>query len=267
VGRTARSLRDRWAAGKPAFGVWAALACPFAVDLYTTPGVDYVCVDQQHGVVDYQDMVGMMRAAEAAGSVPMTRIPGNQAWLIGKALDAGAQGVVVPLVSTPEEAAAAVAACRYPPDGVRSFGPIRSSVTMGARDVGTLGGDVLCFVMIETRAGVENAERIAAVPGLDGIYTGPADLALGLGLAPDLDKAEPEHVAAVERILGACRSAGIVAGIQCGSGASARRYADRGFGLVTFAKDSSVLQAAMRKELEAAAGEAGAAGAGVRGYT
>jgi 4-hydroxy-2-oxoheptanedioate aldolase len=259
-------LREKWAADDVAFGVWAALACPFAVDLYASPDVDYVCVDQQHGIVDYQDMVGMMRAAEAGGSVPLTRVPGNQAWIIGKALDAGAQGVVVPLVSTPEEAAAAVAACRYPPDGVRSFGPVRASVTMRARDVGTLGGEVLCFVMIETRQGVENAERIAAVPGLDGIYIGPADLALGLGLAPDLDKADPEHVAAVRRILAACRGAGIVAGIQCGSGASARRHADMGFRLVTFAKDSSVLESAMRRELEAAAGETLAAAA-AKGYT
>jgi 4-hydroxy-2-oxoheptanedioate aldolase len=258
----ARALRDRWAAGRPAFGVWAALACPFAVELCAASGVDYVCVDQQHGVVGEQDLVGLMRAAEARGSVPMTRVPANRPWLIGKALDLGAQGVVVPLVSSPAEAAAAVAACRYPPQGVRSFGPIRSSLTLGAHDLGTLGQEVLCFVMVETRAGVEQVERIAATPGLDGIYVGPADLALGLGLAPDLDKTEPEHEAAVERILRACRAAGIVAGIQCGSGRSARRYADMGFRLVTFAKDSSVLQAAMRRELEGALGEVRPAASG-----
>ncbi|HZV50105.1 MAG TPA: aldolase/citrate lyase family protein [Candidatus Dormibacteraeota bacterium] len=264
---TAGALRARWAAGKPTFGVWVALACPFAVELLATPGVDYVCVDQQHGIVDGRDVVGLMRAAEGRGAVPITRVPANRPWLIGKALDVGAQGVVVPLVSSPGEAAAAVAACRYPPAGVRSFGPIRSSITMDARDPRTLGDEVLCFVMVETREGVEQVERIAATPGLDGIYVGPADLALGLGLAPDLDKAEPEHEAAVERILHACRAAGIVAGIQCGSGRSARRYADMGFQLVTFAKDSSVLQAAMRRELEAALGEARPAAAGRDGYT
>jgi 4-hydroxy-2-oxoheptanedioate aldolase len=250
----ARQLRAKWAADETAFGIWAALPTAFAAELMAEPGVDYICVDQQHGVVDYPDMVEMVRGIEGRGAVPLTRVPVNQGWLIGKCLDAGAQGVVVPLVSTPEEAAAAVAACRYPPAGVRSFGPIRSSVSMGSNDPHLLGDSVLCFVMIETRTGVENAESIASVPGLDGIYIGPADLALGLGLPPGLDREEPEHVAAIERILEACQRAGIVPGIQCSSGAAARRLADRGFRFVTFTKDSSLLQAAVRRELAALRG-------------
>src|SRR5690606_1042151 len=130
-----------------------------------------------------------------------------------KALDAGAQGVVVPLVNTRAQAAAAVAACRYPPKGVRSFGPTRAALISESRDAASLGDSVLCFVMVETREGLENIDEIASTPGLDGIYIGPADLALGLGLAPDLDKTDPEHVAAVDRILKACKKNGIVAGI------------------------------------------------------
>src|SRR6185295_2577869 len=110
------------------------------------------------------------------------------------------------------EAAAAVAACRYSPRGNRSFGPVRASMVMSSRDVAVMGDGVLCFVMVETREGVEK---------LDGIYVGPADLALGLGLQPDLDKEEPEHVAAVESILAACKKHGIVPGIQCGNGKAA----------------------------------------------
>jgi len=230
-------------------------------------GVSYICVDQQHGVIDYADLVEMTRAIEGRGVVPITRVPANQAWLIGKALDAGSQGVVVPLVNTRAEAAAAVAACRYPPAGGRSFGPVRATMTMKARDTATLGS-VVCFVMVETREALNNIDEIAATPGLDGIYIGPADLALGLGLAPDLDKEEPEHVAAVERIRVACERNGIVAGIQCGSGRSAHSYVERGFGLVTYGKDSAFLQAAAQRELAIARGaDVATAGAVRQAYT
>jgi 4-hydroxy-2-oxoheptanedioate aldolase len=138
-------------------------------------------------------------------------------------------------------------------------------MTMEARDTATLGDSVLCFVMVETREGVERIDEIVATPGLDGIYIGPADLALGLGLPPDLDKQEPEHVAAVQRILEACQRHKIVPGIQTGSGAAARKQADRGFRLVTFSKDSSLLPAAVQLEVNAALGNDGPQAA--RGYT
>jgi 4-hydroxy-2-oxoheptanedioate aldolase len=121
--------------------------------------------------------------------------------------------------------------------------------------------------MVETREGVEKIDEIASTPGLDGIYVGPADLALGLGLQPDLDKEEPEHVAAVERILAACKKYGIVPGIQCGNGKAARRQADRGFRFVTFTKDSSLLPAAVGKEVAALGVESAAGNAPQKGYT
>ena len=126
---------------------------------------------------------------------------------------------------------------------------------MGARDTATLGGEPFCFVMVETREALNNIDEIASTPGLDGIYVGPADLALGLGMTPDLDKDEPEHVAAVARILKACQVNGVVAGIQCGSGESGRKYAQMGFGLVTITKDSSALQSAVKKDVQAALGQ------------
>lgn len=250
----ASNLRAKWKAGGVAFGAWAALPDAFAAELMCVPGVDYVCIDQQHGLVDYVAAVEMLRAIEGRGVVALTRVPANQGWLIGKALDAGIQGVVVPMVSTAAEAREAVAACRYFPRGNRSFGPVRASMVMDSRDMAVVGDSVLCFVMVETREGVERVDEIAATPGLDGIYVGPADLALGLGLPPNLDKEEPEHKAAVARILDACRRHNIIAGIQCGSGKSARKFADQGFQLVTFTKDSSLLPAAVEKEVAAALG-------------
>ncbi len=250
----ARHLRSLWARGEAALGAWCAMPGAFGLELMAVPGVDYICIDQQHGLIDYPEMVAMLRAAEGRGVVPFTRVPANEPWLIGKALDAGVQGIIVPMANTGEDARRAVAACRYGAKGIRSYGPLRSSMTMQSRDIAVLGDEVLCFVMVETREGLANIEEIAATPGLDGIYVGPADLALGLGLPPDLDKGEPEHVAAVQAILAACRRHGIVPGIQCGSGKAARGQVGAGFRLVTFAKDSALIGAALKRELIGARG-------------
>ena len=122
---------------------------------------------------------------------------------------------------------------------------------------------MLCFVMVETREALRNIEEIASTPGLDGIYIGPADLALGLGLPPDLDKTEPEHIAAVASIRDACLRHGIVAGIQCASGMSGKAYAEQGFQFITVIKDTALLQAAARREFQNALGRGGTAGAAV----
>jgi 4-hydroxy-2-oxoheptanedioate aldolase len=250
----ANVLRAKWKSGGTAFGAWAAIPSGFAAELLCVDGIDYVCIDQQHGLVSYDSMIEMLRAIEGRGTVALTRVPANEAFMIGHALDAGVQGVVVPMVSSGAEAKKAVAACRYAPKGNRSFGPVRASFVMNSRDIAVVGDSVLCFVMVETREAVERIDEIASTPGLDGIYVGPADLALGLGLPPNLDKQEPEHVAAVDKILAACKRHNIIAGIQCGSGRSARKHADKGFQLVTFTKDSSLLPAAVEKELAAALG-------------
>src|SRR5215207_10499160 len=150
-------------------------------------GVDYVCVDQQHGVIDYDSMVPMFQAIRAEGAAPITRVLSNDPFLIMKALDAGSWGVIVPLVNSAEDAARAASACRYPPQGIRSFGPVRAAGVIGSRDPEKLGGEVLCLVMVETREALERVDEIAATPGVDGIYIGPADLALSLGLPPTLE--------------------------------------------------------------------------------
>jgi 4-hydroxy-2-oxoheptanedioate aldolase len=258
-------LREQWRDGKPALGAWAAIGSAFSAELMCVPGVDYICIDQQHGLIDYPQIIDMMRAIELYGITPFTRVPANESWMIGKVLDAGIQGVIVPMVSSGEEARKAVAACRYGKGNTRSYGPIRASMAMGSRDIGVVGDEVLCFVMVETKEGVEQIDEIASTPGLDGIYIGPADLALGLGLPPDLDKEEPEHVAAVEKILRACQAHNIIPGIQCGSGRAARKQVEKGFKLVTFFKDSAALPAAAEREL-AAAQTGDAAPAAARAY-
>ena len=220
-------------------------------------GVDYVCVDQQHGVIDYDSMVPMVQAIRAEGAAPITRVLSNDPFLIMKAFDAGAWGVVVPLINDAGEAARAVSACRYPPRGMRSYGPVRAAGVIGSRDPEDLGGEVLCLVMVETREALERVEEIAATPGLDGIYIGPADLALSLGLSPTLDIQEGEHAEAVERIREACHANGIAAGIHSASGEWAKRHVEAGFDIVTVATDATILRAAALREVGVARGEDG----------
>jgi 4-hydroxy-2-oxoheptanedioate aldolase len=221
-------------------------------EILAKAGADYVCVDQQHGVIDYGSMAPMFQVIRAGGAAPITRVLSNDPFLIMKALDAGAWAVIVPLVNSAEDAARAVSACRYPPQGIRSFGPVLAADVIGSRDPQELGGEVLCLVMVETREALEGVEEIAATPGLDGIYIGPSDLALSLGLSPTLEIMEGEHEAAVRRIREACHEHGIAAGIHAPSGEWARRHAQVGFDLITVASDAPLLRGAASREMTAA---------------
>ena len=247
-------LKRAWAEGRTTFGVWSMMPDAFGAELIAGAGYDYVCVDGQHGLADFAETVSIFQAVRASGTVPLTRVLANDAGAIGRVLDAGALGVIVPLVNNAEEAARAVAACRYPPEGVRSYGPVRATEVVGSKSLEDLAGGVLCFVMVETREGLEKVEEISATPGLDGIYIGPSDLSLSLGLAPTLEITEKEHVEAVRRIREVCRKHGVVCGIHCGSGEWARKHAEAGFEMVTVTMDTKLLTEAAHRELEVARG-------------
>src|SRR5215213_5660503 len=144
-------LKEIWSEGRAALGLWMTVPGSIGAELLAGAGVDYVCVDQQHGVIDYASMVPMFQAIGAAGAAPITRVVQNDPGLIMQSLDAGALGVIVPLVNDATEAARAVAACRYPPRGIRSYGPVRAAGVIGSRDPEVLAERVLCIVMVETR--------------------------------------------------------------------------------------------------------------------
>jgi 4-hydroxy-2-oxoheptanedioate aldolase len=255
-------LKTSWAEGRTAFGLWMTVPGSVGAEIFAGTGVDYVCVDQQHGVIDYDSMVPMFQAIRAEGAAPITRVLSNDPFLIMKALDAGAWGVIVPLVNDAEDAARAVSACRYPPRGTRSYGPVRAARVIGSRDPEELGGEVLCLVMVETREALERVEEIASTPGVDGIYIGPSDLALSLGLPPTLDVTEDAHIQAVNSIREACHRNGIAAGIHAASGEWARKHAEAGFDMVTVATDAALLRAAALRELAVARSARAEAGPG-----
>ena len=246
-------LRRKWSGGEAAVNGWLSIGNPFVAEVMAAQGYDSLTVDIQHGVVDYKDAVGMFQAMRASGVTPMARVPWLEPGIIMKALDAGAYGIICPMVNTREQAERLVSYMRYPPLGMRSFGPTRANFSAGANYAAEANGQILCIAMIETAEAMDNLDAIVSTPGLDGVYIGPADLTLGLTdgrLAPGFDREEPEIVDALKRILGASKRVGVRAGLHCGTPEYAANVIGWGFDLVTISSDTRLLAAAGRAQLE-----------------
>lgn len=241
------TLKQLWAEGRPTINGWLSIANAFTAEIMAAHGYDSICIDLQHGAVDYQAALSMLQAMRASGVVPLVRVPWLEPGIIMKALDAGAYGIICPMVSTAEQAAEFVSYARYAPLGSRSVGPTRANFSAGANYVAEANGEILAFAMIETAEAMRNLDAIAATPGLDGLYVGPADLTLSLSqgrLAPGFDREEPEMIEALQRIVAACRQAGIRAALHCGSADYAARAAGWGFDMTTVSNDVRLLAGA-----------------------
>ncbi len=243
--------------------MWATLNSTLATETMSRAGFDYVCVDNQHGVIDYSDTVGHLQAIDAGGSTPVVRVPWNEPGIIGKTLDAGADAVIIPMVNSVAEAEAAVRSCRYAPEGARSYGPVRA----GGRTPGyfdSANETVACIPMIETVQAVAAIDDILAVPGIDAVYVGPADLSVTMGLPPANNDDDPQFMEALETVVAACARNGVVPGMHTTSGLVAKRLA-MGFRMLTVSADSVALGVGLaeaRKAAEAARGGVGATTAG-----
>jgi 4-hydroxy-2-oxoheptanedioate aldolase len=257
---TTRSSPNRLRRLLESGGTAVGLAChtgdPHTAETLALAGFDYLYLDQQHSVGGLASPVEMLRATARTGTTPLVRVAANDPVLIGRALDAGAEGVIVPTVESANDARRAASATRYAPDGIRSWGPTRSAFGLGP-DPETVNGEVLCLVMIETAEGVARAKEIAGVPGVHGVYVGPGDLAVSLGLSPTEGPRDERHRAAVAEICAACDAAGIAAGIT----GDPRSESARGFRMVTAGSDVGFLKAgladarARRDALHATEGE------------
>lgn len=239
-----------WRADKPTLGGWISIDSTFSVEVMAHAGFDWLCLDMQHGLLDYNDVKRMLPAMSAGNCIPLVRVPWNEPYEIMKVLDAGAYGVIVPLVNNREEAERAVAACRYPPDGMRSFGPARATIYSGRGYVENANRELACIVMIETAEALENLDEIMSTPGVDAVYIGPADLAYALELKPTGDNNDPKHVATVTHILETAKKHGIAAGIHTASVEYSRRYVDQGFNMVTVGTDRAFMERLARQELK-----------------
>ncbi|MEI6100175.1 MAG: aldolase/citrate lyase family protein, partial [Alphaproteobacteria bacterium] len=243
----ANGLKTLWAAGKPVLNGWCSIGNAFTAEIMAAQGFDSVTVDMQHGALDYTSLLPMFQAMRASGVVLMARVPWNEPGIVMKALDAGAYGIICPMVNSAEDAARFVSYVRYPPRGQRSYGPTRVVFAAGADYAAEANDNVLAFAMIETADGMANLAAIAATPGLDGIYVGPADLTLSLSqgrLAPGFDRDEPQMVAALQRIVATCKAHGIHAALHCGTPEYAARAVGWGYDMVTIHNDSRYLAAA-----------------------
>lgn len=236
-------------------GYWVLLDAPVATERLSRVGYDYVVLDGQHGLIGYSGLLnGLMAVSAGGGAVGLVRVEANDPTPIGRALDAGAAGVIVPLVSSAEEAAAAVAAARYPPAGIRSYGPMRSGLRIGPAPA-QANAAVVVLAMVETPGGLANVEAIAATPGLDGIYIGPSDLTLAVGgAAPSDPSVSTDLDEALVRIRAACERNGIAAGIHTDSGEAAAARLAAGFTFVSVSADLSHLEKAATAHLAVARG-------------
>ncbi len=251
------ALSKAWSANRAALGPWITTDSEWSIETLAFSGYDFVVIDCQHSLLDEVTAGRLLKGLANAPAAGIVRVSRNEPARIGRVLDAGADGVIVPLVNNADEAAEAVAACHYSPKGVRSFGPFRAGLGF---DVKALTERVSCLVMIETSKGVENAAKICAVPGVAGVFIGPADLAVDMGLAAGSAFSEnppAQLTAAMDKVLKATAAAGIVCGRPAASVADASRATAGGYRLLTVGADRTLLReraVQIIKEMTKAAG-------------
>ncbi|MBI2864215.1 MAG: 2,4-dihydroxyhept-2-ene-1,7-dioic acid aldolase [Chloroflexi bacterium] len=231
-------LKALWREGKPAAVGWLMTADPYVVEAMASAGFDGLVLDMQHGMgIGVDRAVACLQAISSTETVPLVRVPWNDPVHIQYVLDAGAYGVIVPLVNSRDEAVKAAGACRYAPAGYRSVGPNRVRFYAGSDYFQHANDEVICLVMIEHVEAVGRVEEIASTPGIDGFYIGPSDLAVTMGLPPGMDNKDPRHVEACQRVLDVSAARGLVAGIHCGGAAEAARRFAQGFRFCPIASD------------------------------
>ena len=259
------SALQQWRNGKASLGIWSNLPDIHLAEMLGRTDADWICFDLQHGLMDYGDLTRLLPAVCGLPVTPLVRVAANQPDQIGKVLDVGAEGVIVPMVSTVEEAQRAVAACYYPPLGQRSCGPMRPAMLEGFNYLETANEQVACVVMIETEEGLRNVDAIAAVDGVDGLFVGPMDLCYGLGLAPG-SFTDPRFEAAIATILSACRTHGRAAGMFGYTAELAAQSLQRGFTFASAGTDISFLREGAARALATARGESVNEGGRQAGY-
>ena len=247
-------MRERWAAGEPAIGAWLAIPSSFTAEIVARYDFDYVCVDTQHGLVDYSDSWPMLQAINLGAATPVVRVPWNEPGIVGKSLDAGSRGIIVPMVNSRAEAEAAVRYCRYAPEGSRSYGPFRVIRQEGSDYFANANADVAVIPMVETAQALDNLDDILSVPGVDAIYVGPSDLSISLGLPPGNNDGEPVFDDAMATIVKGCVRHGVVPGCHTVADLTQRRI-EEGFRMITITSDTVSLTRALEDQLRRARGE------------
>ena len=236
-------LRTIWNENRAVLNSWLAIPSGFSAEVMAHQGWDSLVIDLQHGMIDYAQMVPMLQAISTTPTVPIVRVPWLEPGIIMKSLDAGAYGVICPMVNTRQDAERLVAYTRYAPQGTRSNGPIRALLYGGADYQKHANDTIVVFAMIETKEALDNLDDILSVPGIDAIYIGPSDLSLALGCRPVFDDVDPPVAAAMDHILARAKAHGVRAGVHNGLPSVARERIAKGYDFVTVSSDARMIAA------------------------
>ena len=248
------TVKSIWKKGGAAVNGWLGIPSAVAAEGMAQAGWDSLTADLQHGLIDYQTALSLFQAVATTSTIPLARVPWNDPGIMMKLLDAGAMGIICPMINSRAECEAFVGACRYSPQGFRSVGPTRAAWLHGGNPVEYVRAanqTVLTFAMIETRKAMANLDEILSTPGLDAAYVGPADLGLSLGGEPRGDQTDPKIVDAIQTILKACQKHKVTAGLHCGSTDYAKKAIGWGFQFVTVQSDNALLTGAARNTVSA----------------
>lgn len=239
-------LLQIWNQGKIAINSWLAIPNAWTAEILANTGFDACTIDMQHGLADYQTAVHMLQAISTTGTVPIVRVPWNEPILIMRMLDAGAFGIVAPMINAKEEAKIFVESCKYPPLGQRSYGPVRASLKYGTDYLQHANNEILAIAMIETKEGLANVEEIASVEGLNGFYIGTMDLSISLGIKDLGNLHNPELITAMKRIMKAAKENNLIVGVHSKSNEETTILRELGVRLITILNDSNLFQASVK---------------------
>lgn len=237
-------VKALWSEGKAAVGTWLVLGSPIVAEITANMGFDWVVVDTEHGSIDIGATQSIIQAVSTTDTVPMVRVPWNAPMPIKRALDAGAYGLVIPMVNSRQEAVDAVQACRYPPIGARSYGGPRARLYGGVDYFEHANEEIALIVQIEHIDAVNRVDDILSVAGVDGFFIGPSDLAISMGLKPGLDNSDPKHVAAVSKVLASGKKHGVAGGILVDSPEAVNERIAEGFKFIGLSSDEGFMRSA-----------------------
>ncbi len=243
-------VRERWAKGEAASNLWIDIGWPVTVEALGRLPYDSYTVDLQHSLIDRSVLVSLFQALSLGTGAPMVRVTQNDPGEIAFVLDAGAYGVICPTIETAEQCRAFVAACEYPPRGVRSWGATRGVMYGGADYFDNYRNEILTIALIETAQGIRNLDAIAAVPGLDMIYLGPNDLGVSHGAKPSYTPNHPEVDRAMDLVVAAAKKHSIAAGMHTGTKEVALAAKEKGYKLLSLGYASKMMAAAAAQVLK-----------------
>ncbi len=225
----------------PMTNLFLTIPNSWTAELMAHAGFDSLTLDMQHGLIDFTTAISMLQAISGSGVIPLVRARWNSPDHLMQVLDAGAQGIICPMIRDVRDVEDFLSACHYPPQGIRSFGPIRAQLLSEADYFNAANDSILKFAMIERKEAYENLEAIAAVPGLTGLYVGPFDLSVSMGIKEKGNLKDPRMLDILEQVLSACRKNNLKAGVFSVNPEDAREMQRLGFDLVSCGSDTRIL--------------------------